>query len=844
MLLGFLFTSVIAYEQSHGLQFSSHEVVPEKRTSLNLTPTDPICLTDDTEISFDFNFAPNFETYFGYIIRIITNNNQNIDIVYNQKLLNFNFVIGENFSFVFRIDQSRLYNNWNHCSIRFNKKSQEVLFYLDNQLVCRQKFNFSEATCSRVFFGANDYEGFKTIDIPPMRIKDIKVKQGNSEKSFYPLAEILGNQTLDAVGKSIATVKNPTWIKPRHQNWQQVRSIATAATASIAFDKNSEVLYIVSTDSLYQLSLKNGQISGVKLSKSHGVLPPGNQSVFNQAASQLYNFYVDEKEVSTYLPNSQVWSHNFNPKQLTEFWQANKFISTVDSSLYVVAGYGQLQYKSLVQRYSFPNSSWEVVKAKGDFFMPRYLAALGTNAATDTAFIIGGYGSNTGDQTINPKYNYDLIAYSVRNSSFKKIYHLNDPAKQFCFANSLVIIPGTTDFYSLIYPIDRFNSSIQLIKGSLTTPAYELVGDSIPYAYHDIESFADLFYCPASQKLVAVTLFSSKDNITSVKVFTLDFPPNPFTAAKEASGKKPPYLLYALIAVVVLIAGRLIRKRRKQKVATSAPTEEAPVISTAASNQPAVIQPASPAQEIVVDVPLHYAVYLFGQFEVIDKNGADITRQFTPLVKELFLLLLVYTFRDGKGISSEKLYEMLWSDKSAKDARNNFSVNIIKLKGILDKVGEYHIGKETGKWKFEVLNESIRIDYQHFTEMVAKKQQLDKKYIHDLQNMIDRGSFLSETQYDWLDDIKSEVTSFVVDTTLQYLSTADVQMEAEWIIKLTNSIFHFDQLNEDALAYKCRSLIVLGRHGMAKDAYLKFAKEYKETYGQDFEKSFAAITGH
>jgi two-component SAPR family response regulator len=476
--------------------------------------------------------------------------------------------------------------------------------------------------------------------------------------------------------------------------------------------------------------------------------------------------------------------------------------------------------------------------------MPRYLAALGTNAATDTAFIIGGYGSNTGDQTINPKYNYDLIAYSVRNSSFKKIYHLNDPVKQFCFANSLVIIPGTNNFYSLIYPIDRFNSSLQLIKGSLTTPTYELVGDSIPYAYHDIESFADLFYCPASQKLVAVTLFSSKDNITSVKVFTLDFPPNPFAAAKEVNGKKQPYLLYVLLAMAVLIAGLLIRKRRKPKVARVAPTQETLLTSNVASNQPAVIETALPVQPIVPDTPLHYAVYLFGQFEVIDKNGADITRQFTPLVKELFLLLLIHTCRDGKGISSEKLYETLWSDKSAKDARNNFSVNIIKLKGILDKVGEYHIGKESGKWKFEVLNESIRVDYQHFTELAAHKQPTDKKYIHDLQNIIDRGSFLSETQYDWLDDIKSEVTSFVVDTTLQHLAIANVQIEAEWINRLTNSIFHFDQLNEDALAYKCRSLIALGRHGMAKDAYLKFAKEYKETYGQDFEKSFSVITGH
>jgi hypothetical protein len=31
---------------------------------------------------------------------------------------------------------------------------------------------------------------------------------------------------------------------------------------------------------------------------------------------------------------------------------------------------------------------------------------------------------------------------------------------------------------------------------------------------------------------------------------------------------------------------------------------------------------------------------------------------------------------------------------------------------------------------------------------------------------------------------------------------------------------------------------------MARDAYLKFTKEYKENYGLEFERSFSAIIGH
>ncbi len=74
----------------------------------------------------------------------------------------------------------------------------------------------------------------------------------------------------------------------------------------------------------------------------------------------------------------------------------------------------------------------------------------------------------------------------------------------------MITIPGTNDFYALIYPTDKFNTTLQLIKGSLNSPEYQLMGDSIPYSFYDIASFADLYYCPLSKKLVAVTLYNSK----------------------------------------------------------------------------------------------------------------------------------------------------------------------------------------------------------------------------------------------------------------------------------------------------------------------------------------------
>jgi two-component SAPR family response regulator len=845
---GFIFLTSIfffitaAYGQSHGLQFSSHEVVPEKRTSLNLTPNEPFCLNNSGEISFQLNFRPDLEIYFGYIMRVVTSNKENIDLVYNQRLRNFNFVIGEAFSGVFEIDSAKLFGEWNDFSVRFNHKSKEVSFYLNNKFISKGKANFDKQPCYKVFFGTNNYESFQTVDIPPMNIRDIRIKEDGKEIAYYPLLESEGNISSDIKGKRSAAVKNPVWIKPRHQNWQQVHTFDTRGSASVAFDQQKEMLYFISTDTLYHLSLKNMQPGFVKLSKNRDTLPPGNQSVFDPFKNRLYNFYIDEQKVSTYNPESRSWDHNFSHEPLTVYWQANKFLSSVDSALYIFGGYGQLQYKNTVQRYHFPDNKWEIIQATGDSFMPRYLAGLGANSRSDTAFIIGGYGSSTGDQTINPKYNYDLMAFSVKDHSFHRIYHLKEPARPFCFANSLVIDEATNSFYGLTYPNDRFNSVLQLMRGSLSAPTYEFMGDSIPYSFYDVKSFADLYYSPAAKKLVAVTMYTAKNDITSIKVFTIDFPPNQLTnkPSPTANGKE---IIYLLVGAVLLAATALTyfligKKRKSREVipSTSLPQPEQPAVI------PAPMLPEPEPQESLTENRLASSIFLFGQFEVFDKEGVDITNRFTPLIRELLLLILVYTFRDGRGISSEQLFDILWSDKSAKDAKNNYSVNIVKLKHILEKVGDCHFTKESGKWKLEVVNDSIKIDYQHYSALTAGKSSGNKVYIQELLSVVGRGAFLPTVHYEWLDDIKSTVSSQVIDILLKFLPTADPVKEAEFIARVANCVFFFDQLNEEALLYKCRALIVLGRHGIAKEAYMKFSKEYNENYGHPYQRSFADIT--
>ncbi|TDW96926.1 hypothetical protein [Dinghuibacter silviterrae] len=867
--------------QSYGLRFSSHEVVQEKRTTLNITPTDNLCLRGDIDISFDLMLVPSMEVYFGYVFRLITAEHQNIDLVYNQRLRNFNLIIGDALRGSFTIDSPRMYTGWTNVGLHIDRKGGLVAWSVDRVRKGSTRAVFKEDMCFRMCFGASTFDAFQTADIPPMCIRDLRLSSDGETRYYWPLSESTGNESYDSVQRKVAAVSNPIWIKPLHQNWQQASVTVVSGTPAVAFDASREELYILGADSVYTYSVQKGQGGSTPLSVRAKNLLPGNQAIADPRTGTVYDIDIDAKSVRTYTPGRGGWVGDFPNGPLTEFWQANKFLSYQDSSLYIVGGYGQLHYKNAVQRYSFAARKWETLPAKGDPFTPRYLAGLGTNAIGDTAYIMGGYGSNTGDQMVNPKYDYDLVAYSVRDRSFTTLYRLKEQEEPFCFANSLVIDPVNRDYYGLIFQNDKFNSSLRLIRGSLTTPVMTRLGDSIPYSFYDVKSFADLFYAPQSQKLLAVTMYTNKEDMTEVKVYTIASPPNPYVPSVAPAPRSFPQraVLWALagLALVALAVVGVRRRRKKTSglpstlvahagtapgapptgtpspappaMAPAAPqmgtpfpappvmTPAAPPIGTPPQAPPAMA-PAAPPLKTAPPPDPRSAVLLFGQFEVYDKDRLELTKLFTPLLKELFLLVLLHTLRSGKGISSEKLYATLWKDKSAKDAQNNRSVNMVKLKGILDKLGSCGIAKEADKWVLHYETGEIRIDLAEFLALVQLSTP-GQPDVRRLLAIVHRGAFLSDTIYPWLDDIQSEVSDKAID----FLSAASVRFEGEpeFLLEIAAGIFLFDPVNEDALKMKCKSLSVLGRHSLAKVAFEKFAKEYQQMYGEDFQHSFHEI---
>lgn len=820
--------------QSYGLSFNSHNVVQEKRTALDLSPGDSICIEGALRLDFEMNLKPNQLVYFGYVFRLL-NGSRNIDLICSQNT--FKVVIGQQLTaIVCDIGMDSLYNYWNRFSLLLDPYRKKLRLTVNGRNVGETTVPFA-GNCFKFLWGANDHARFTTRDNPPMCIRDIRIFEKDRERYHWPLADTSGDASRDLISNKKAQVVNPVWIKPRHQHWELVSSLTVAGNAAVAFDGKNDVLYIAGYDSLWSFrpGMETRSLESTPYAFENLLL--GNQAIYDTLSNRLYDIFIDNQRVVGYDTLNARWESNFPNSVLTEYWHANKFISPLDSSLYIIAGYGQLRYKNQVQRYDFAGRKWETITSNGDRLTPRYLAALGANSKGDTAYIVGGYGSPTGDQMLNPGNYYDLFSYDVRQHTFKRLFALDSSRGPFVFANSLYIEPGTGAYYGLIFRPDIFDTQLQLVKGSLHDPSLVYVGSSIPYAFQDIQSFADLYYSPRSKKMLAVTLFFSREEDkvkkTQVSIYTIDFPPEPMppgAGLPPAGGSSAGWWLAAAVLALAGIAGwGWVRRRKKNPAPASVPEQASPV---------GAVLPFLPGEEPVIPVP---AILLFGQFQALDREGADLTKSFPPLLRELFLLILIYTIRNGKGISSEALDEILWHDKPLKDVKNNRSVNIAKLKTILARMGEVTVAKEGSYWQFKTNEEKLYIDYSEFLRLAGTGTVPSKADMHKLLHLLERGAFLQQTEYNWLDDIKSEVSNKVIDTCIGYIEQASLADEAELIIAITNTMFRFDHLNEDALRYKCKSLIVLKRHSLASELFTKFIRDYKEIYQEEFRQSFNEI---
>jgi two-component SAPR family response regulator len=819
--------------QTYGLKFQGQNVTLDKRTELNLTPNDFLKFQDEFEISFDYKIErliPN--ATFGYVFRIINSENYNVDLLSTPSpVLRLNVVAGKNNSYIPVEFPENLVGKWINLRIKFLLTEDKLIFYTPDSFYVSEGIGFKKKDEFKIIFGANDFNQFKTTDVPSMSIKKLQISEKGILQYSWPLGETEGFVSKDKLKRQEAFIKNPVWLKLTHQVWKAELERETDGPVMVAFDENNERIFMVGRDELLIYSANDNSIKQIRYGKRIDFNPNTYCAIFNSSDNKIYCYVADIEPVYSIDIESGEWTQKEIKFDLeTKFRHHNRYYRSANNSIYLFGGYGFHKYNNEIRKIDLTSMLVENITSNDSVFNPRYLAGLGV--LNDTVYILGGYGSTTGDQLINPHSYYDLLGFSLKNENLFKKFEIPRIIDDMALANTIWIDPETRYYYALIFEKSKFDGYLQLVKGNLDSPEIETAGNKIPFQFLDIRSFSSLFYMPVQKKLFAYTSYLSENNKTRVSLHSISYPPDNFEVDEPDKKVTKQQIAYFLIFFILLLSGVAIfffRKGKRGKMAqlkdeTKIPTENIPIndLSDSAGDT-------------------KYHIVFFGGFQIYNKNYKDITSYFSPLLKELFLLIFLYSLKNNKGISSEKLTEILWYDKSEKSAKNNRAVNIAKLKGFLEEIGSCELSKKTGYWKISFEDSQIHSDYFDFLNITSSKKNLTKQKVIQLIEISQKGGFLLNAHYEWLDEFKAQVSDRIMDTLVEYGQKADIKAEAEFIIHLADCIFNFDLVNEEAMILKCKAQYCLGKHSHAKATYDKFFKEFVTMYNQEYDKAFTDI---
>ena len=237
---------------------------------------------------------------------------------------------------------------------------------------------------------------------------------------------------------------------------------------------------------------------------------------------------------------------------------------------------------------------------------------------------------------------------------------------------------------------------------------------------------------------------------------------------------------------------------------------------------------------------------MLGGFQVIDAQGNDITGNFTQTLKHIFLLILLETFKTGKGISSRRLNELLWFDKDEESARNNRNVNIRKLRLLLDRVGGVKISNDNSYWHLEISDGEFFCDYVSILSLIRElgaDGTPDPGKWQRLLSLLSGGALLTNTQTEWADGYKSDFSSLVIETLMEISRRPEVCRDLKQCLRIADIIMIHDSIDEDAVRLKCHALFHMGKKGLAKQAYDNFCTEYKRLLGISQPLSFDDLVG-
>lgn len=256
--------------------------------------------------------------------------------------------------------------------------------------------------------------------------------------------------------------------------------------------------------------------------------------------------------------------------------------------------------------------------------------------------------------------------------------------------------------------------------------------------------------------------------------------------------------------------------------------------------QPSAADKIRSIENSVSQKPESNYIQLFGDFKVLDKYGQDISTQFTPKLKQLFLIIMLYSQRNKNGISTHELTNILWQGHSSQSAKNSRGVTIRKLRLLLESLDSVQINFHIDRWSMS-FSGSVYCDYVECLKLLKREKTHGTDFNLNFYHIIQEGELFKGESYDWLDDFKGFIGNNIVDILLKFISELTIEKDTELIMKLTDRILITDPVNDQALAFKLKALIKQNNYNLAKFTFDRFCALYEEMYGEKFTGKFEEL---
>ena len=843
LCLLFLLTGMTLFAYSQGLLFQANDKEIKERTSLQIFQEGEIpCFTKNFQLSFELSIR-DFDT-FGYVFLLKEDQGK------TKYSFTYTYLDGENSTFKFNTDgkenhyslnlrNDALAYQWIPVSFAFDLQQDVLTIRIGDNEKKITSLGLKDTFCPHLFFGRYDY----ILDMPTFAIRNLKLEGDRSHSYTFPLNENEGEEVHTSTGKVLGTVVNPVWLINGSYHWEKLFEYSFQTPSGITFEPDSQRLIIFSQDSLLTYNLLKRQPQKYSYSNKLPVKLQLATHFMNTTDGKLYvyelnNLPLGDATVAALDLNNQEWKQTGVAALPVQLHHHDGFWDETTGKYLVFGGFGNKRFNNTFLEYDIEGDRWDTLSYSGDRIIPRYFSGMAVNKNWEHIYVFGGMGNESGEQSVGRNYLHDLYLLDRKQQSVRRLWQ-NASDHRLVVARDMILTPDEKYIYALCYPEYLSDTYLQLYRLTVDDGTMKALGDSIPMRSEEIMTNANLYYNSLTHEYYCTTTEFDKKGHTVIRTYVLSAPPVSLDEIRSYGSRSSLEIRWLWIMAgigVLLLAGGVLFVRKKRGKQRNAVLESSSVLMS----PPVGREPDKSVQgketlakeDFESSLVRPNAVYLFGPFTVIDRNGRDITHLFSSRLRQVFIYILLHSTHNG--VLSVSLNEVFWPDKPDDKVKNLKGVTINQIRKNLAELDGVELVHDKGY--FRLVFTDCYCDYFRFRTLKNAEE-----VENELGILLMRGKFLDGMDAGMMDHFKQKVEEFLSSFLPLEIERLYQQHKYDAVIRFCNVLFRVDPVNELALAYGMHALNHTGSSQEAILQYSLFVREYRQMMNEEYSISYAEL---